>query len=148
MAYYVDTSAFLKLVVAEDHSDALRAWAADHGDDLFSSDLLTTEALRTARRHSTAALGEARRRLDALTIVRLGPDVFERAAELDPSILRTLEAVHLAAALLAGDELEGVVTYDQRLADAAAVHGMASITPTEAPHPEDNETTQAPDAGS
>jgi predicted nucleic acid-binding protein len=140
VAYYVDTSAFLKLVVAEDHSDALRAWAADHDDDLFSSDLLTTEALRTARRHSTAALGEARRRLDALTIVRLGPDVFERAAELDPTIRRTLDALHLAAALLAGDELEGIVTYDQRLADAAAAHGVASITPTEPSRGEDDET--------
>ncbi len=129
MAYYVDTSAFLKLVVHEEHSEALRAWTAGHDDELFSSDLLTTEALRAARRHSTAALREARRRLDALTIVRVGPDVFERAAELDPTILCTLDALHLAAALLAGDELEGIVTYDQRLADAAGTHGMDSVAP-------------------
>lgn len=132
MAYYVDTSAFLKLVVVEEHSDALHAWAAGHHDELFSSDLLVTEALRTARRHSTAALGEARSRLDALTIVRLGPHVFERAAELDPGILRTLDALHLAAALLVGDELEGIVTYDRRLAGAAALHGVAAVEPTSA----------------
>lgn len=130
MAYYVDTSAFLKIVVAEEHSEALHGWVAQHDGELFSSDLLTAEALRTARRHSTRALFEARRRLDVLTILRLGPDVFERAAELDPAILRTLDALHLAAALAAGDELEGIVTYDQRLADAAELHGVATVAPT------------------
>lgn len=129
MAFYIDTSAFLKLVVHEEHSKALQAWMAGHDGELFSSDLLTTEALRTARRHSTAALGEARRRLDALTIVRLGADVFERAAEPDPGILRTLDALHLAAALLAGDGLEAIVTYDRRLADAADLHGVQVLAP-------------------
>jgi predicted nucleic acid-binding protein len=129
VAFYVDTSAFLKLVVREQHSEALQVWAAGHDGELFSSDLLTTEALRTARRHSTAALGETRRRLDALTIVRLGADVFERAAELDPGILRTLDALHLAAALLVGDELEAIVTYDRRLADAAGLHGVQVLAP-------------------
>jgi predicted nucleic acid-binding protein len=131
VAFYVDTSAFLKLVLAEPHSDALRVWVAAHDAELFSSDLLTTEALRTARRHSLQALHETRSRLDVLTIVRLGPDVFARAAELDPTILRTLDAIHLAAALLAGDELEGIVTYDQRLADAAAAHGVGIVGPTD-----------------
>lgn len=131
MAFYVDTSAFLKLVLAEPHSDALRVWVTAHDAELFSSDLLTTEALRTARRHSLPALHETRSRLDVLTIVRLGPDVFERAAELDPTILRTLDAIHLAAALLVGDELEGIVTYDQRLADAAAAHGVGIVAPTD-----------------
>jgi hypothetical protein len=129
VTYYVDTSAFLKLVVHEEHSEALQAWVAGRDGELFSSDLLTTEALRTARRHSTAALGEARRRLDALTIVRLGAEVFERAAELDPGILRTLDALHLAAALLVGDELEAVLTYDRRLAAAAHLHGVQVLAP-------------------
>lgn len=129
MPYYVDTSAFLKLVVVERNSEALRSWAGGR-DDLFSSVLLATESLRAARRHSTAALREVRSRLDALTIVRLGPDVFERAAELDPAILRTLDALHLAAALLIGDELEGVVTYDQRMAEAAGLHGVHVVAPT------------------
>jgi len=132
MAFYVDTSAFLKLVVTEAHSEALRAWVADQDDHLFSSDLLVTEALRAARRHSTAALREARRRLDVMTIVRLGPDVFERAADLDPGILRTLDALHLAAAFLAGDELDGIVTYDRRQSEAAALHGVATYAPTSA----------------
>lgn len=129
MAWYVDTSAFLKLVVAEQHSSAMRTWAEAHDGDLFTSHLLTTEALRAARRHSPAALADARAGLDVLTIVRLGPEVFERAADLDPAILRSLDAVHLAAALTVGDELDGIATYDIRLADAAALHGVATVAP-------------------
>lgn len=129
MAYYVDTSAFLKLVVAEEHSGAFAVWAEERDGDLFSSDLLYVEALRAARRHSIDALREARRRLDVLTLVRLTPDVCERAADLDPAILRSLDALHLATALTIADELQGLATYDDRLADAAALHGVATVAP-------------------
>lgn len=130
MAYYVDTSAFLKLVVEEEHSAAARAWAERHEDELFSSDLLYTEALRAARRLGTDALREARRRTDALTVLRLTTDVCERAAGLDPAILRSLDALHVAAALSLADELDGIVTYDERLAGAAALHGLDVHSPT------------------
>ncbi len=129
MAYYVDTSAFLKLVVEEAGSEAMRSWSETCDSDLFACDLLRTEALRAARRHSSDAHAETRRRLDLLTIVAVTADVFERAAELDPAIMRTLDAVHLAAALGVGDELEGIVTYDERLAEAAALHGVNVVTP-------------------
>ena len=59
----------------------------------------------------------------------MGADVFERAAELDPGVLHTLDALHLAAALLVGDDLEAIVTYDRRLADAAALHGVPVLAP-------------------
>ena len=52
-----------------------------------------------------------------------------RAYLSNPGILRTLDALHLAAALLAGDDLEAVVTYDRRLADAAALHGVPVLAP-------------------
>ena len=135
MAYYVDTSAFLKLVVEEGHSAELRRWAEDHDGELFSSDLLHTEALRAARRHSVEALREARRRLDVIALVRLTRDVYERAADLDPAILRSLDALHLAAALSLADELEGIVTYDDRLVEAAAWHGVEAIGPGTEPTP-------------
>ncbi len=59
----------------------------------------------------------------------MSTSVFERASWLDPTLLRSLDAVHLAAALELGDELEGIVTYDDRLAEAAALHGIAVIAP-------------------
>jgi predicted nucleic acid-binding protein len=127
--YYLDTSAALKLVVAEEGSSALRGWLAPHDERMFSSDLLRTELLRVTRRHAPEQMVQARAILDSLVLVRLTTGIFERAALLDPSHLRSLDALHLAAALEMGDELEGLVTYDQRLAEGAAGLGVVVVTP-------------------
>lgn len=129
MASYVDTSAFLKLVVEEDRSAAMVRWARAHANEMFSSDLLRTEALRVARRHSAAALAEARHRLTTLDVLTITTATCERAAELDPAILRALDAIHLASAMSIGDELERVVTYDERLVEAARLHGIPTVSP-------------------
>lgn len=129
MALYVDTSAFLKLVVAEADSGALRTWVERINEDLVASDLLRAEALRAARRHSPAALAQARILLDGLTLVAVSTDICERAAELDPSILRTLDALHLATALTLGDQLRCVLTYEDRLTSACTAHGIPVIAP-------------------
>lgn len=129
MAFYVDTSAFLKLVVRERDSAAARRFLLGHDGSLVASDLLRTEALRAAKRHSLPAVRRARELLEAFTILRLSTDACERAAELDPSILRSLDALHLASALTLGDGLDAVVTYDERLADACALHGIEAVAP-------------------
>lgn len=131
MAVYLDTSAFLKLVIEERHSASMQSWAEHNDAEVFSSDLLRTEALRAARRYSLEALARARLYIDALTLISLPSGTFERAAELDPAILRSLDALHLGAALTLADELEGVVTYDERLKHAASLHGVAVISPGE-----------------
>lgn len=127
MALYVDTSAFLKLVVKERESTALRRAVA--GRQLASSALLRTEALRAARSHSTAALGRARQSLDAIALIAVSDSLCERAAELDPSIMRSLDALHVASALLLGDDLEAVLTYDARMAAACALVGVRVLAP-------------------
>jgi predicted nucleic acid-binding protein len=130
VAYYLDTSAYLKLVVRETESDALLAWVRSESAVLVASDLMRVEALRTARRHSPAALREARSRLAAVTLVSMTADICDRACDLDPSILRSLDAVHLATALSIGDAMQGVVTYDERLAEACAAHGVVVFAPS------------------
>ena len=130
MAYYLDTSAAVKLVVAEAGSAPMRRWAALHGDALVASDLLRTELLRATRRGAPERMVRARAVLDSITIITLRPEDFERAGELEPGPMRSLDALHLAAALALGDELDGIVTYDDRLADAAAVHGVEVIAPS------------------
>ncbi len=67
--------------------------------------------------------------LDAVTLVQITTAVFTAAGRLDPPALRSLDAVHLAAALDLGDELDGLVTYDVRLAEAAKANGVAVVTP-------------------
>lgn len=56
-------------------------------------------------------------------------EIFEEAGRLDPAVLRTLDAIHVAAALALGDDLDGLVTYDVRLAAAAEANGIAATSP-------------------
>jgi predicted nucleic acid-binding protein len=130
MAFYLDTSAAAKLVVAEPASEAMASWAVTHETQVIASDLLRTELLRATRRAAPDRMQRARSVLDALTLLSLPSATFERAATLDPAELRSLDALHLAAALELGDELDGIVTYDDRMAVAAALYGVAVITPT------------------
>jgi predicted nucleic acid-binding protein len=129
VAWYVDTSAAVKLVAAEAGSRRLRAWVADHSDSVLSSDLLRTELLRATRRGAPEHMPRARTVLDSIPLVTLAAGTFERAAELEPLALRSLDALHLAAALELGDDLDGIVTYDERLADAARLHGIEVVAP-------------------
>lgn len=128
MAYYLDTSAVVKLVVSEPETQVLEGWIAQ-GHDVVSCDLLRTELLRATRRSAPDRMVRARLVLDSITLVTVAATTFERAADLDPGLLRSLDAIHLAAALEFGDELDGMVTYDDRLAEAARLHGIPVIAP-------------------
>ncbi|MFN8038459.1 MAG: type II toxin-antitoxin system VapC family toxin [Acidimicrobiales bacterium] len=130
MPFYVDTSAVVKLVVAEQHSKAMTRWAAAHADAVVSSDLLRTELLRATLRGAPEAVPRARAVLDSIILLGLPTPLFDRAAGLEPTLLRSLDALHLAAALDLGDELDGIVTYDDRQSEAARLHGVPVIAPT------------------
>jgi predicted nucleic acid-binding protein len=130
MAYYVDTSAAAKLVVTERHSAAMLSWAREHDGELVSSDLLRTELLRAVRNTSPSRLRRVRQVIESMTLLKVRTDVFERASELEPAALRSLDSLHLASALDLGDDLQGLVTYDDRLAAGAGAHGIEVITPS------------------
>lgn len=126
---YLDTSAFLKLLVVEAESVALR-------DDLrrvdqhASSTLLRTETVRTLRRSGLGQLvGPARRVFGSMVLIRLDEPLMDRAGELEPPVLRSLDAVHLAAALSMGSDLQALYTYDQRLQEAAVANGLVVRSP-------------------
>lgn len=129
MAHYLDTSALVKLVVAETETAALRDWLVRRDRVLVASDLERTELQRAVRRAAPDRALQARAVLDSLTLTSLTAPVFESAARIDPTGLRSLDAIHLAAALDLGDDLEGLVTYDDRLADAARTNGVVVIAP-------------------
>lgn len=129
MVFYLDTSAIVKLVIDEPESEALEAWVASRADDLVSSDLVRTELLRGVRRVAPGRIERARAALDGMDLVVMRTALFERAAELDPPLLRSLDALHLACALDLGDELDGIVTYDERLAGGGRDHGVPVIAP-------------------
>ena len=129
MAFYFDTAALVKLVVAERETAALRVWLGEAERDPVSCDLARTELMRAVRRAAPDRVVQARAVLDALTLLEVSTAVFEEAGRLDPAVVRSLDAIHLAAALSLGDDLEGLVTYDERLADAARANGVAVFAP-------------------
>jgi len=85
--------------------------------------------VRAVRRHGPRHLATARRTVAAITLVAVDETALDAAGMLDPPRLRTLDAIHLAAALALGDSLEGFVTYDARLADAAITCGLPVAAP-------------------
>lgn len=129
MAYYIDTSALVKLVVQEAETGALRSWISAEQPDLVSSDLARTELMRAVRRVAVASAPGARAVLDSIALIVLSTATFETAGHLDPTLLRSLDALHLAAALELGDDLAAMITYDDRMAEAARGHGIPVIAP-------------------
>lgn len=129
MAYYADTSALVKLVVAEAESAALRDWIEDSTPVLVSSDLARTELLRAVRRFAPDRATLARSVLDVLILVSVPRSTFDAAGHLDPTSMRSLDAIHLASALELGDDLQGIITYDDRMAEAARLHGITVLAP-------------------
>lgn len=128
-AAYLDTSAFVKLLVTEPESEALRA-RLRRWPDRVSSTLLRTETARALRRSGNAHLiGQARRMFTAVHLIRLDEPLLDRAGDLEPADLRSLDAVHLAAALSIGSDLAVVITYDTRLQQAAFAQGLEVESP-------------------
>ena len=127
MAFYLETSAFLKLAVAEGESPAVRSWFTRQRP-CWSSHLLTTEARRAAARPglSREVIDEL---LDGGSLFFPSASTFDVAGRLVPAELRSLDAVHLAAAGELGPDLEGVVTYDRRVVMGAEAAGFPVIQP-------------------
>ncbi|WP_346620982.1 type II toxin-antitoxin system VapC family toxin [Blastococcus montanus] len=127
---YLDSSALLKLVRAEEYSAELSSWLADRPDvPLVSSALARVEVLRACRRIDTRLLAPGRAVLAVLDTVPVDDDVLAAAAELPEPGLRSLDALHLASALSLDPDLEAFVAYDARLTAAAADAGLTVARP-------------------
>lgn len=129
---YVDASALVKLVFDEEHSAAMRTWIADRNDRI-SSVISRVEVRRTAQRIRAAGLDPAAedRAADMLarvTVLGVSDGIVERASTAGPPTLRSLDAIHLATAMLAG-AIDAFVTYDDRLAQAARAAGLRVVQP-------------------
>ena len=127
---YLDSSALLKLVVPERETEALREALATWPDWLTSR-LAALECRRALRRVGRPGSLEARldHVLGACTLLHIDEPTLRHAEGIGPPALRSLDAIHLAAALSLGDHPEAVVTYDQRLAAAARAHDLVVLSP-------------------
>lgn len=137
MRVYADSSALIKRSVAEPESDALESaleqWVSDEAAIVASSlawievsRAISSAYERDRRGHEAMA--------DAIDVAMSGiaertitDDIVSLARRITPAILRSLDAIHLATAIVLDVDL--VVTYDDRL-DAACKHnGLATSAP-------------------
>lgn len=139
---YIDSSALAKLYLPERESEALDALLRGRRD-LLISDLAVTEVIsavarrrregaldaRTANRVREALLSDARsgpvRQLDLTPLVHREAEQILLSAHGVP--LRTLDALHIALARSA--QAGGIITFDNRMAETAAIHGLRVIMP-------------------
>ncbi|MFI5403321.1 MAG: type II toxin-antitoxin system VapC family toxin [Planctomycetota bacterium] len=125
---YLDSSALVKLVVAEAESSALRRHLRAC-PVRASCGLARVEVVRAVRHHGREAIQRARLVLSRTRLLRIDDDLLDAAAALSADVLRSLDAIHLAAALTFGDELRELVTYDARMRLAAATVGVKTAAP-------------------
>jgi predicted nucleic acid-binding protein len=124
---YLDSSAFVKLVLAEPETSALLT-ALEGVERLVASEILEVEVLRATRRGGGDAAA-ARDQLAAVRLLPLGREIRGWASELDPPSVRSLDAIHLATALSLGERLDGLYTYDERMSLAARQAGLEVHAP-------------------
>jgi uncharacterized protein len=127
---YLDSAALMKLVRQEGESAALGEWLDQHPEQpVVSSELGRIEVLRAARRLGDLALAEARAVVGEVDLVPLNRAVQDLACDIGDPALRSVDALHLASALVLGDDLEAFVAYDRRLCGAAQAAGLIVTTP-------------------
>ena len=125
---YIDSSALVKLAIPEPESDALRAELA-RWERHVSSALARVEVVRACARVDAKARRIAEQVVGALDLIAVDDRVLEEAALLGPADLRSLDAIHLASALLLGDALGVAIVYDDRLMEAMRAAGVPAATP-------------------
>lgn len=127
MQRYLDASALVKLVIREPESKALEEWLGTR-EEIVSCAIARTEVVRAARPSGDGATRRAHRLIADVDLIYLDDELLDLAGELDPP-LRSLDAIHLAAAIELGHELEAVVTYDARMTRAAEALGLPVVAP-------------------
>jgi predicted nucleic acid-binding protein len=127
-AVYLDASGLVKLVVPEresaDLERYLRGWSRR-----VSSALARTEVVRAVRPQGAAVVAQARAMLRDVDLIQVGDALLDAAADLNPPVLRSLDAIHIATALSLRGDLARIVTYDDRMASAARALGIAVDAP-------------------
>ncbi|MFT4034648.1 MAG: type II toxin-antitoxin system VapC family toxin [Patulibacter sp.] len=128
MLTYLDSSAIVKLVIREAETDALLAYLGP-APRLASSSLARTEVLRAVTIARPSERNRASQVVHALHLIALDDPLLDAAGALGDQHLRSLDAIHLAAAQALGHDLEAIITYDHRMARAAATLGLPVATP-------------------
>ncbi|MEV8106231.1 type II toxin-antitoxin system VapC family toxin [Streptomyces sp. NPDC088135] len=142
---YLDSCALVKLIVREKETDALVAFLEARPEQRHvTSELAITEVARVIRRGRCGPQGQAlldeptfarlleaaEKRLDATDQLAVDTTVLKTAGALEEFNIRSLDAIHLASALVLGPSLTSFVTYDDRLRQHAENRGLQATSPS------------------
>jgi len=125
---YMDSSAIVKLAVAEPESRALRLYLSRR-KELVTSALARTEVARALLPEGSRAVRRGEEALRRIQLLRINDRVLAAAGRMRPIDLRSLDAIHLASVEQLGPAVRCVVTYDERMADAAQAIGLPVAAP-------------------
>lgn len=128
MTVYLDASALVKLVAPEAESDAMASFVDEHRSQ-SASVVGLVEVRRSVARRPGVTNARVEDVLTRVVGIAFDPEIAAAASTIGPPALRTLDAIHLASAAALGADLEALVTYDRRLADAALGLGMPVASP-------------------
>lgn len=131
---YLETSALVKLIRIEVESDALADWLDDRTELRWitsASEVELSRAIRAVSPEGLPAVPSVLARLDRFEIDAV---IRSTAAAYPNPALRSLDAIHLATAQTAGSvaPLTALVTYDNRLKEAAEALSLAVVAPGQA----------------
>jgi predicted nucleic acid-binding protein len=130
---YVDSSALIKRAIEEPESDALDETLEAHvaDDDVLVASSLAwvevTRAIRAVAQPENDINDLIESALSGVAERPIAADVVSLARRISPESLRSLDAIHLATAVLLDADL--IVTYDSRLEAAARYNGLAVAKP-------------------
>jgi uncharacterized protein len=132
VSLYVDSSALLKRYVDEPDSETAEGLLTNDPSLVTARHTLVEVRRNLARLLDGRALTSARaafaRDVEALSIIELDAATCEAAAQVaEVTGVRTLDALHLAAAQRVGGPAVPVVTFDVRQAQAARSLGLTVL---------------------
>lgn len=127
MSWYLDSSAVLKLLIAEKESAAL----TDFIDFTIKSSALTrVEVIRVLLKIAPERVADAKAILVGIDVTPVNSAVLNTAENFNPSItLRSLDALHVATVLFLEKTVEGLITYDKQMITNAKELGIKTLSP-------------------
>ena len=126
--HYIDASAFVKLIVEEKETQAL---LKSLPPSLISGEILTVEVMRTTVHSDAETIAFARKLLARINFMPISSEVISIASLFGAHIKsKTLDAIHLAAALSIGSTIDGIITYDKTMIADAKLLGIPVLSPT------------------
>jgi predicted nucleic acid-binding protein len=125
---YLDATALVTLIAGRHYVDELRDFLADRpAMPMGTSTIGYVEAVRTLNTIGDypTAMADLERSFTEVLVTDEVRDVATRV----PSGVRSLDAVHIASALVVGRALDALVTYDKRMLEVARSMGLPTAAP-------------------